>query len=213
MPLELLAATIFVWCFIFYCVRNGVKSMSKVVLISMPVPVLCLVIMLIKGLTLEGAGDGIDAYINQVDWKLLEDSEIWNSAIAQVFFSLSVCMGVMTAYTSFTARDQNIATDEKVVAFCDVGVAFLSGFVIYAGLGHMEHANPLDNPGDWYTQGGFGLVFVAYPQVLSTFDGASTNVFGIIFFLAIFLLGIDSAFSMVEACATALADMDFWPLV
>jgi len=215
MPIELLASTILVWVCIFYCVRNGVKSMSKVVLISMPVPVLCLIIMLIKGLTLEGASDGINAYLNDFDADLLKDSKIWNSAIGQVFFSLSICMGVMTAYTSFTEKGQNIATDEKVVAFCDVAIAFLSGFVIYAGLGHMEKVSPQLDPvtgavveGAWYTQASFGLVFVAYPQVLSTFDGASTNIFGIIFFMALFLLGIDSAFSMVEACSTCLADTD-----
>lgn len=208
MNVELLAATVLVWVMIFYCVRNGVKSMSKVVLISMPVPIICLLIMLIKVLTLEGAMDGIREYIWEVDFDMLSDLDIWNNAIGQAFFSLSVCMGVMTAYTSFTPAGQSVATDEKVVAFADVGIAFMSGFVIYAGLGHMEATQPKAD-GSWYTSSGFGLVFVTYPQLLSTFPGASTNIFGIIFFLAIFLLGIDSAFSMVEAVSTALADTDY----
>ncbi len=64
----------------------------------MPVPLILLFVMLIKGLTLDGAWKGIKAYWDFYNWYYLSDSGIWNAAIDQYFFSLSVCMGVMTAY-------------------------------------------------------------------------------------------------------------------
>merc|ERR1719336_2311434 len=104
----------------------------------MPVPVLILVIMLIRGAMLEGAGNGVKAYLT-TDMSHLENISLWNAAIGQMFFSLSICMGVMTAYSSYTKKEYSVATDEKVVAFCDVGIAFLSGFVVYTILGFLKN--------------------------------------------------------------------------
>lgn len=207
---ELWGCVVFVWVSIYLCIFNGVVSVSKAVMISMPVPILFLVIMLIKGLTLEGAGDGIRAYTWQVQWETLGTSTLWTSAIAQMFFSLSVCMGVMTAYASSTPAEQSIVKDEKVVAFADVMIAYCSGFVIYSVLGHMSAIYPMDHDGkpiDWYSQASMGLVFIAYPQALAEFKGA--GAFSAIFFSTLFLLGIDSAFSMVEAFSCAVLDSDW----
>merc|ERR1719284_281751 len=161
---------------------------------------------MIKGFTLDGAGEGIKEYIAHIDADKLNDMNMWNAAVGQMFFSLSVCMGEMTAYSSYTEPKFSVATDEKVVAFCDVGVAFMSGFVVYSVLGYMEANYPLAE-GSHYQTAGFGLVFKLYPTALGTMGGG--NFFGILFFFSLFLLGIDSAFSMVEAVSTVIHDFDF----
>jgi len=217
---EVWGCVIFVWVAVYLSVCKGTKTMSYVVWVTVPLPVLFLIILLIKGLTLDGATQGIED-LWDTDLNLLEDSEIWLQAISQCFFSLSICMGIMTAYSSSTSKG-SVATDEKVVAFWDVAIALLSCFVIYSTLGYMNHraetlapprgtmANGEEGPPTWETYsnvGGGSLVFVALPVALASFDGAA--FFSAIFFFTLFTLGIDSAFSMIEATSVVITDSDF----
>ena len=70
------------------------KSSSIVVWITVPLPVVLIVVLLIRGVTLDGAGRGIDVYLTGEDGSSMSDklsnSEIWTDAIGQIFFSLSV---------------------------------------------------------------------------------------------------------------------------
>ena len=169
----------------------------------MPLPFLLLFIMLIQGLTLDGAWKGIKEYFDFSNWDELGSTGIWNAAIGQCFFSLSICMGVMTAYGSYNPTTQDIATDEKVIAFLDVSASLMSGFVVYSILGYLVVSTGDES---WFEQASFGLVFAAFPVAIATFKGAT--FFGIIFYLTLVMLGIDSAFSMVEAVSTVIDDSD-----
>jgi len=201
----LLGATVVVWICIYLSVIKGVTSVSYVVYVTMPIPVLFLLIMLIKALTLKGSGDGIRDYLD-TDLGALADAQLWLDAITQCFFSLSVCMGVMTAYSSFT-RSGSVALDEKVVACADVSIAFFSGFCIYGVLGYLnQRSTELGDDVNYSDKGGGALVFIAFPAALLTFEAA--GLFSFLFFFMLFLLGIDSAFSMIEACATVVCDFD-----
>merc|ERR1719266_986606 len=162
-----------------------------------------LFVLLIKAVTLPGSGDGIERYMDFSNFDELSGSPLWIAAIGQCFFSLSVCMGVMTAFGSYNPITQDIATDEKVIAFLDVGASLMSGFVVYCILGFL-----VNETGDeqWYEKGGPGLVFGAFPVAIAEFAGA--NFFSIIFYLTLMLLGIDSAFSIVEAISTVIYDSD-----
>jgi len=202
----LVIATTVVWICIYFSVMKGVTSVSYVVYVTMPVPCLFLLILLIKAVTLEGAGDGIEDYLS-TDIARIGDAQLWLEAVGQCFFSLSVCMGVMTAYASFTQKG-SVALDEKVVAFADVSIAFISGFCIYGVLGYLNRRS--SNVGEdvnYLDSGGTALVFIAIPSALLTFE--ASGFFSFLFFFMLFLLGIDSAFSMIEACTTVICDTDF----
>jgi len=206
MSYALLGATVVVWICIYLSVMKGVTTVSYVVYVTMPVPVLFLLILLIKAVTLEGAGDGISDYLS-TDISRMGDAQLWLDAVGQCFFSLSVCMGVMTAYSSFTYSG-SVALDEKVVAFADVSIAFISGFCIYGVIGHLNHRSAeAGDDVDYSGEGGTGLVFIAIPSALLTFE--ASGFFSFLFFFMLFLLGIDSAFSMIEACTTVICDTDF----
>jgi len=202
----LVGATTVVWICIYLSVVKGVTSVSYVVYVTMPVPCLFLLILLIKAVTLEGADDGISDYLS-TDISRIGDAQLWLDAVGQCFFSLSVCMGVMTAYASFTQKG-SVALDEKVVAFADVSIAFISGFCIYGVLGHlnMRSANVGEDV-NYLNKGGTALVFIAIPTALLTFE--ASGFFSFLFFFMLFLLGIDSAFSMIEACTTVVCDTDY----
>merc|ERR1719320_719040 len=178
MSWPLVISSLFTWVFIYFSVAKGVNSVSYVVYVTVPVPVLFLLVLMIKALTLDGSDDGISDYLT-TDFGKLANAQLWLDATSQCFFSLSVCMGVMTAYSSFN-QSGSVALDEKVVAFADVSIAFVSGFCIYGVLGHLNQRSK--------EAGGF---------------------FSFVFFFMLFLLGIDSAFSMIEACTTVICDTDF----
>lgn len=239
---KILMGLILTWCAIYFCIFKGVLSAGWVVKITMPLPVLILVILMIRSVMLDGAGDGINQYLGNWDMDYVEQkatNNIWADATGQVFFTLGVCMGVMTAYSSFNPTNQNIVVDEKFISLGDYTIAFLAGFTIYSILGNIVHDckgttvasvleglticeidcstdsnccnNLLLDPSalsdaceSLYSKGGMGLAFQVFPYGLSTLPGK--KFWCAIFFLMLFTLGVDSAFSLVEATTTVVGD-------
>merc|ERR1719195_1491269 len=117
----------------------------------MTLPLLLLLVLAMFFMTLEGAGDGIELYIGQWDFTKLFGSELecggkacqeaWPDAVAQVFFSLSITFGVMTAYASYNPMNQGVMMDATVTAMGDLFSSFISGFTVFAALGASAHAN------------------------------------------------------------------------
>ncbi len=130
----------------------------------MSLPLLLLFIRLIKGLTLDGAWKGIKAYWDFSNWDYLSETGIWNAAIGQCFFSLSVWMGVMTACGSYNPKRQ------------DVGTSLLSGFVVYSILGYVVYRTGND---ELFNTASLGLVFSIFHVAIQEFSGS--NFFGIIY--------------------------------
>jgi len=189
-----------VYVMIFCSTFKGVKSASIVVMVTMPLPFLLLFIILIRGATLDGADKGIEEYLNVVGDKI-SDSEAWSAAVGQVFFSLSICMGILTAYSSYNPPEQNVVEDNHIIAVADTMASFFGGFVVYSILGYLS---VLLNDDSVFEQGGPGLTFRTLPQALSVMN--PPEFWGGIFFLCLILLGIDSAFALVEALATVITD-------
>ncbi|XP_063675135.1 sodium-dependent dopamine transporter-like isoform X3 [Bolinopsis microptera] len=199
-----------VWILIFLSIFKGVKSTSWVVKFTVPLPLLILLILIIRGAFLDGAGDGIKAYLIKWDGSTLNDPVIWTKAIGQVFFSLGVCMGVMTAYSSHNSKSKtNVAMSEKAISLSDTGIALLGGFAIYEVLGYMQKKCEKDSATgvcaeNYYKQASMGLAFIAYPSGLATLE--APQFWGIIFFGCLIMLGIDSAFSLAECFVTFAKD-------
>jgi len=209
-------ATLVVWILIFGCICNGVKSAGWIVKLTVPLPLLILVILIIRGAFFEGASDGIKAYIWNWDASLLNSSTIWTEAIGQVFFSLGVCMGVMTAYSSHNNKGRtNVPLAEKIISLSDTGIALLGGFAVYEMLGFMQvkcertaGANlteeALKEVCNYYKLSSMGLAFIAYPEGLASLE--APQFWGILFYGCLIMLGIDSAFSLCETMTTTAKD-------
>lgn len=199
--LTLLLALFLVWVAIYFSIRKGVYTVGKVVAIAVPLPVLLLTILLIRGLTLPGAFSGIGAYLKP-DFSALMNPEIWLAAVSQIFFSLSLGFGIMIAYASFNHKEQDIKGDAYITGLADAAFSFFAGFVVFSILGYMAFTSGLAIS-DVATSGP-GLAFVVFPEVLALLPFAW--FFSIAFFLTLLSLGIDSAFSIVEAMNTAIGD-------
>lgn len=202
-------ATLVVWILIFGCISNGVKSAGWIVKLTVPLPLLILVVLIIRGAFFEGAGEGIKAYIWNWDASALNSSVIWTEAIGQVFFSLGVCMGVMTAYSSHNSKSRtNVPLAEKIISLSDTGIALLGGFAVYEMLGYMqvkcENAAVPDVKCEYYNMSSMGLAFIAYPEGIASLE--APQFWGILFYGCLIMLGIDSAFSLCETMTTTAKD-------
>lgn len=190
-----------VWGLIYLSVFQGVKSVGRVVLVTMPLPIILLGILLVRALTLEGALQGVAYYIRP-DFNALLSAEIWLAAIGQIFFTLSVGFGIMIAYASYNNKKQSITRGAIFIALINSGFSLLAGFVVFGVLGHMALAQ--DVAIDEVVQSGVTLAFVVFPEALNLLPFAP--VFSALFFLMLLALGIDSAFSLVEAISTVISD-------
>lgn len=104
----------------------------------MGLPIVLMFIFLGKGVSLEGSEDGIKEYIGIWDMSVLKDQgDVWSTAVSQIFFSLSVTFGIMTAYGSHLPRDEPAFFNSCTVAICNCLFSFISGFAVFAALGHL----------------------------------------------------------------------------
>jgi len=200
-PTNVLLALIVCWIMVYFCIWKGVKSVSVVVTVTMPLPVILLLILLIRSVTLPGAVDGLWYYIRP-DFEALLSTEVWVAALTQIFFSLSLGIGVMIAYGSYEKKTSDIIKSAYIIGISDAAIAILSGFVVFCTLGYMANRSGEDLA--TLAASGPSLAFIVFPQALSLIPGAA--FFSFFFFLTLLLLGIDSLFSLVEAISTTLHD-------
>ena len=197
----LFAALALVWLLIYFSVWKGVKSVGKIVAITMPLPLILLVILFVRGITLDGALTGILYYLTP-DFSALLSTEIWIAAASQIFFTLSLAFGIMVAYASYNKETQDVLGDAYITSIANSAISLFAGFVVFSILGYMATNTGLGI--EEVVAAGPGLAFVVFPEALSLMPWG--NFFSVLFFLTLLTLGIDSAFSLVESVNTAVMD-------
>jgi NSS family neurotransmitter:Na+ symporter len=207
MKIPILIGLLLTWFFIWWSIREGVKSVGVVVKVTVTLPIIMLIVLAIRGVTLPGAIDGINYYLDP-DFSKLLNWKVWADAYGQIFFSLSVAFGVMIAYASFLPKDSDVTNNAIMTALANCGTSFLGGFAVFGTLGYMAQVQGL-TVGEVAGTGGLGMAFVVFPEALTTLPFGQV-VFSLIFFIMLLTLGIDSAFSLVESVSTAFADKFAW---
>ncbi len=193
---------LFTWLAMMASVWKGVKSLSKVVYFVVLIPWLLLILFLIRGVTLPGAVNGLNFYLTP-DFSALKNLEVWTAAYTQAFFSLSLGFGVMIAYSSFLPRKTDLVNNAFIISLMDATTAFIGGLVVFSTLGYYSHTT--GQPVESVVEAGPSLVFVTYPTIISLMPVMSKTV-GVLFFFMLFLLGLGSAFSLVESVVTGIMD-------
>ncbi|XP_013792546.2 sodium-dependent dopamine transporter-like, partial [Limulus polyphemus] len=164
-------------------------------------PYVVLFILLIRGLTLPGAVEGIKFYLTP-DFAALKKANVWVDAATQVMFSLGPGFGVLLAYASYNEFHNNVYRDALLTSAVNCATSFLAGFVIFSVLGYM--AGQLNVEVKDVAADGPGLVFIVYPEAIALMPGST--FWSVIFFLMLLTLGLDSSFGGSEAIITALSD-------
>ena len=200
--LPVLLGLIVVWFSIFFILYKGVKRIGKVVALTVPIPIILLIILTVRGLTLPGAMEGISYYLTPNFSKLL-DANVWLAAYAQVFFSFSLAQGIMITYASFLKKKSDLTNNAFIIALADAGTSFLAGFAVFSVVGYLAVSQGIgiDTLGSQIA--GPNLTFITYPTAISLLPFAAA-FFGMIFFIALLTFGIDSAFSMIEPISASV---------
>ena len=198
----LLIGLVLTWAAILAILWRGIGAVAKVVAVTVPLPAICLVVLAIRGLTLPGAIDGVVYYLQPDFGKLLEP-RVWLAAYGQILFSLSLGQAVLMAYASYLPKKADITNNAFMTSLANCGFSFFAGFAVFSALGFL--ALQLGVPVANVVKSGPSLAFITYPTVIAKLPFWAP-FFGVVFFLMLLTLGIDSAFALVEGAATPLKD-------
>ncbi|XP_060687902.1 sodium- and chloride-dependent neutral and basic amino acid transporter B(0+)-like [Hemiscyllium ocellatum] len=191
------------WLMVGAAFLKGIKSSGKVVYFTAIIPYVVVTILLIRGVTLEGASKGIEFYIgSHSDFSKLADAQVWKDAATQIFYSTSVGWGSLITLSSYNKFHNNCYQDTIIVCVVNCATSVFAGFIIFSTLGHMAHVQ--NKPVSEVARSGFGLAFIAYPEALAQLPWAT--LWSILFFFMLLTLGLDTLFASFETVITSLLD-------
>ncbi|XP_012245180.1 sodium-dependent nutrient amino acid transporter 1-like [Bombus impatiens] len=211
---KLTLCLLFSWLCVILITFQGVKSSGKASYFLAIFPYIILLSLLIRAVTLEGAGTGILFFLTPKWSKLLEPS-VWYAAVTQCFFSLSVCFGSIITYSSHNHFKHNVYRDALIVTSVDTLTSFIAGCTIFGILGNLAHEMGMEDI-DNVVKSGAGLAFISYPDAIAKFTFVP-QFFAVLFFVMMFVLGVGSIVGMVSGVVTCLKEklpnMEIWKIV
>ncbi|MDC0865556.1 sodium-dependent transporter [bacterium] len=174
-------------------VKGGIEKWSK---IMMPLIVVLLGVLAIRGMTLEGGMEGLSFLFNPRFEDLTASAIVL--ALGHSFFTVSLGMGTMITYGSYLNKKQNLVTSALWVIFLDTAIAMLAGVAIFTTVFALG-ANPAEGP---------GLIFVVLPSIFPQIAGGA--VWGTLFFILLFMAALTSAISILEVVTAYFIDQKGW---
>ena len=193
------------WFFLFIAitaivlcgVEKGIEKVSKVM---MPILVVLTVFIAVYGLTLDGAMDGFVYYVKPH----MSDVSVKTilAAMGQLFYSMSLAMGIMVTYGSYMKKDNNLESSVRQIEIFDTAIAFLAGLMIIPAVF-------VFSGGDTSTlNAGPGLMFMTLPKVFASMKLG--GFIGCLFFVMVFFAALTSAISLMETIVSIFQDKFHW---
>ncbi|MFY1027933.1 sodium-dependent transporter [Actinobacillus seminis] len=191
-----------VWLVALGVLALGVqKGIAKFSGILMPLLIIMFIILVISALFLPGSEKGLDALFTP-NWSKLSDPSVWIAAYGQIFFSLSICFGIMITYASYLKKDSDLTGSGLVVGFANSSFEILAGIGVFAALGFMATAAGQEVSD--VAKGGIGLAFFAFPTIIN--EAPFGEVLGVLFFGSLTFAALTSFISVIEVIISAVQD-------
>lgn len=191
------------WAIVYWLLIRGVgRGIELAARVLLPLMFLMMLILVIRGLTLPGAGEGLNVLLTP-DFGALLDPQVWIAAYGQVFFSLSVGFSVMIAYASYLPRRSELPNTGFIVGLSNSGFEFFAALGVFSVLGFL--AVQQNTPVNEVVEEGVGLAFITFPQIINQLP-ALQSFFGLMFFGALLFAGLTSAVSIFETGIAGLRD-------
>ena len=203
LQLKVLIPVLIMWAVVYFLlvrgVNRGIELASRILIPTLAVMIL---IVVIRGITLPGAGEGLNLLLTP-DFGALVKPGVWIAAYGQVFFSLSIAFSIMITYASYLPRNSDLSNSGFVTALANSGFEFLAALGVFGVLGFL--AVQQNVPVTEVVESGIGLAFITFPQIINELP-ALNSLFGFLFFGALLFAGITSAVSILEACIAAVRE-------
>ena len=188
---------ILIFAIILGGVENGVERMSK---IMMPVLVVLAVVVTVYSVTRPGALEGVKYFLipdfSHFSWMTVV------AAMGQMFYSLSIAMGILYTYGSYTRKEMDLEKSTTQVEIFDTAIAILAGLMIIPAVFAFSGGDASN------LQAGPSLMFITLPKVFASM-GIGT-VAGILFFVLVLLAALTSAVSLMETSVSTFMDELHW---
>lgn len=172
-------------------VKKGIERFTKV---TMPLLFILIIIIVVFGLTLPGAGKGVE-YLVKPDFTKITPSVI-TSAMGQAFFSMSLGVGTILTYASYVSKEENLMVSAGGTAVFDLLFAVLAGFAVMPAV-FVAGIQPGQGP---------GLLFDTLPYIFSQMTPWVGAVISILFFLSVFVAALTSSISLLEVGVAYLVE-------
>jgi NSS family neurotransmitter:Na+ symporter len=191
-------AVLFVWFLNAWIVRRGTGTIEPAVKVFVPLMWIFMLILLVRGVTLDHGGQGVLALFTP-SAEVMKNPDVWQGAFSQIFFSLSLGFGVLTAYASYLPPKSDQVNNAVLTSTLNCGFEYIAGVTVFSILfafAMVPQASTL------------GMMFFIVPQGISQLPGGSPAMigFGLVFFLLLILAGLSSSVSLVEALVSAVVD-------
>ena len=192
-----LVFTMFTVVIIYMGVRNGIERVSK---FMMPILVILSVIIAVYSVTRPGAMAGVKYFLvpnlENFSWMTVV------SAMGQMFYSLSIAMGILITFGSYMKKDTSIEDSTKNVEIFDTAIAIMAGLMIIPAVFAFSGGDPNT------LQAGPSLMFITLPKVFAGM-GFGTGT-GILFFLLVLFAAVTSSIALTESAVSTFEDELHW---
>lgn len=182
---------------VWFGVEKGVEKVSK---IMMPILVVLTLFIAIYGLTVDGAMEGLAYYLKPHMADVSAKTIL--AAMGQLFYSMSLAMGIMITYGSYMKKEDNLESSVRQIEIFDTAIAFLAGLMIIPAVFAFSGGDQAA------LQQGPGLMFVTLPKVFDSMQFGS--VVGTVFFVLVFFAALTSAISLMETIVSIFCDKFNW---
>ncbi len=188
-------AVLFVWLLNFLLVLRGTKTIEVAVKVFVPLMWVAMIVLAVQGILLPGGFDGVQTLFTP-DTAVLSNPEVWQGAMAQMFFTLSLGFGVMTAYASYLPDRSDHTHNAVTTSLLNCGFEWIAGIAIFSMLfafSIMPRASTLS------------MMFFITPAGIAEMGGVAQG-FAIGFWCLLLVAGLTSSISLVEALVSAMHD-------
>ncbi len=182
---------------VLFGVEKGIEKVSK---IMMPVLVVLSIVIAGYSMTIPGSIEGVKYYITPDFGKFSVTTVL--AAMGQLFYSMSLAMGIMVTYGSYMKKEVNLESSVSNIEIFDTGIAFLAGLMIIPATYAFSNGSP-EALGK-----GPGLMFATLPKVFESMAGG--QIIGTLFFLLVLFAALTSSISLMETVVSIVCDKLRW---
>lgn len=193
----LILFALLVFIIVMFGVEKGVERVSKIL---MPALVVMAIAISVYAMFTPGAMEGVKYYLIP-DFSRFSIMTVV-AAMGQMFYSLSIGMGILYTYGSYMKKDIDMESSIGQIEIMDTGIAFLAGMMIIPAVFAFSGGNPET------LNAGASLMFITMPKVFESM--AFGNIIAIVFFLLVLFAALTSAISLMECCVSTIRDQVNW---